>query len=203
MVAAVLAYLWVSAEVRRVRNIERFDFRVPKAEPTSSTTPPATTNTLIAPFLEALAGGNADAGRNIFFNKPEASCGKCHRAGNQGGDNGPALDGIGSRATREFILESMVAPSATITKGYDSVILRLKNGSGLSGVLREETAEALMVHTPDDGPIPVARTNVLERQPGASPMPPDFPTLISPAELRDLVAFVASLTTNTAQVDVR
>jgi putative heme-binding domain-containing protein len=194
--AVVLAFFWVGAEVRNVRNIGRFDFRAPKAEPANSTLPHGTTNALVMKFHEALAGGDASAGRSIFFNKPEASCGKCHRVGDQGGDNGPALDGIGSRATREFILESVVAPNATITKGYESVILRLKNGSGLSGVLRQETADTLVVHTPDAGLITVARTNVLERVTGASPMPSDFPTLISMAGLRDLITYLTSLTTN-------
>jgi putative heme-binding domain-containing protein len=194
VVAAVLAFLWVGAEVRRVRSLERFDYRVPPDQAPASA--PATTNALVAPFAEALAGGDAAAGKNIFFNKPEASCGKCHRVGGQGGDNGPALDGIGSRATREFILESMVAPNATVTKGYESIILRLKNGSGLAGVLRQESETNLVVHTPDDGPITVLKKEVLERSPGQSPMPVDFPTLIPIAELRDLAAFVSSLTTN-------
>ena len=196
--AAVLAFLWVSAEVRRVRSFERFDYGVPKASaaPAAPVPAPLTTNALLLPYIDALSGGDTNAGRNVFFNKPEASCGKCHRVGGQGGDNGPVLDGIGSRVTREFILESVVAPNATITKGYESVIVRLKNGSGLVGVLREETETNLVVHTPDDGPITVARTNVLERLPGSSPMPPDFPTLISIADLRDLVAFVSSLKTN-------
>ncbi|MEY4386729.1 MAG: hypothetical protein RLY20_2012 [Verrucomicrobiota bacterium] len=198
VIAAVLAFLWVSAEVRRVKQMQRFDFRTPKEStpPPTPAAPPATTNAALLPFVMALSGGDTNAGRNIFFNKPEASCGKCHRVGGQGGDNGPALDGIGSRATREFVLESVVAPNATITKGYESVILRLKNGSGVVGVLRLETVDTLVVHTPDDGPVTVATTNVLARAAGVSPMPPDFPTLISPGDLRDLIAFVSSLKTN-------
>lgn len=196
ILAAVLAFVWVSAEVRRVKNMERFDYREPKNPASNSPAAIRSTNSLITGFLDALNGGDPARGRNLFFNKPEASCGKCHRVGNQGGDNGPALDGIGSRATREFILESMVAPNASISKGYESVVVRLRNGSGLAGVLREETEASLVIHTPDDGPITVVKTNVLERSLGISPMPADFPTLISKAELRDLVAFLTSLTNN-------
>jgi putative heme-binding domain-containing protein len=202
VLAAVLAFLWVSAEVRRLKSIERFDYRLPaKAPPPivpSSTNPPvpASTNALIAGFVDALTGGDSVAGRNIFFNKPEASCGKCHRVGNEGGDNGPALDGIGSRQTREFILESMVAPNATVTKGFETVVVRLKNGSGLSGVLRKETETNLVLHTPDDGPVTVNKSDVTERFVGVSPMPADFPTLISKQAMRDLMAFLVSLTTN-------
>lgn len=208
---AVLAYLWVSAEVRRVKNIERFDYRMPPKDqpslpppavappPTNRPAPvvvPASTNALIAGFLDALTGGEVAAGRNIFFNKPEANCGKCHRAGGQGGDNGPALDGIASQQTREFILESMLAPNASITKGFETVIVRLKNGAGQSGVLRQETETNLVLHTPDDGPVTVNKSDVVERFAGISPMPADFPTLITRRDMRDLMAFLTSLTTN-------
>lgn len=210
VVAAVLAFLWVSAEVRRVKGMQRFDYR-PTAPPATAPNPatntsPATlptavapvvvTNQLIAGYLDALSGGDVAKGQNIFFNKPEASCGKCHRVGTQGGDNGPVLDGIGSRQTPELILESMVAPNAVITKGYETVIVRLKNGSGQSGVLRQETATNLVIHTPDDGPVTVNKGDVAERFAGISPMPADFPTLITRQDMRDLMAFLTSLTTN-------
>lgn len=213
VIAAVLAFFWVRAEVRRVQGIQRFDFRPaqPATVPHPSTNatpvmlPPhgaatVSTNPLIAGFLETLSGGDAAKGQNIFFNKPEASCGKCHRVGTQGGDNGPALDGIGSRQTPELILESMVAPNAVITKGYETVIVRLKNGSGQSGVLRAETATNLVIHTPDDGPVTVNKVNIAERLAGISPMPADFPTLITRQEMRDLMAFLTSLQTNAPAV---
>lgn len=184
MVAAVLAVVWVSVEVRRVKRFQRFDYQ-PHA---------ATTNDPLAGFREALTGGDASAGRKIFFEKPEASCGRCHRVGGQGGDNGPALDGIASRQTREFILESMVNPNAHIPEGYASVVVVLKSGSGISGVLRSETESNLVIHTPDDGPVTVSKANIMRRVPAVSPMPADFATLISKAELADLVAFLGSLT---------
>jgi quinoprotein glucose dehydrogenase len=191
LAAAVLAVLWVSAEAKRVQRFQQF--------PIISTNAAAPARPdLLAGFREALNGGDPVAGRNLFFNKPEASCGKCHRVGGQGGDNGPALDGIGSRQTREFILESMVAPNAHISEGYASIVVRLRNGSGVAGVLRQESPNQLVIHTPDDGLINVPKADVLERSPGMSPMPADFPKLISPAELRDLVAFLATLTTNAA-----
>ena len=211
--AAALAFFWVSVEVQRVKRIERFDYRPPAksaaapglltnpapaapAAITNASVPVVSTNALIVGFLDALTGGDAVAGRIIFFNKPEASCGKCHRVGAEGGDNGPALDGIASKQSREFILESMVAPNAAVTKGFETVVVRLKNGSGLAGVLRLETETNLVIHTPDEGSITIQKSEVVERFVGASPMPADFSTLISRQEMRDLVAFLGSLTTN-------
>jgi len=211
LLAGVLAFVWVSAEVRRVKSMEHFDFRPPaKGAPTDApiqlatnstaetatnvVVAPAVTNVLIAGFVEALSGGDVAKGQNIFFNKPEASCGKCHRVGTQGGDNGPALDGIGSRATPEFILESLVAPNAKITKGFETVILRLKNEAGVSGVLKQETETNLVIHTGDDGVVTVSKSEVTERVAGMSPMPGNLGELLTKEELRDLVAYLRSLT---------
>jgi len=214
VLGGVLAYVWVSAEVRRLKSIERFDYRPPAKEAQTSTPSPTnlqqttspsatptavSTNVLIAGFLDTLSGGDAGKGRNIFFNKPEANCGKCHRVGAQGGDNGPVLDGIGSRAMPEFILESMVAPNAVIAKGFETVAVRLKNGSGVSGVLRQETETNLVIHTGDDGVITVNKSDVTERFVGVSPMPANLGELISKAELRDLMAFLTSLTNSPAE----
>jgi hypothetical protein len=44
VLAVVLAFLWMRAEVRRVRSMERFDYRAPKAEPASPPAQPGTTN---------------------------------------------------------------------------------------------------------------------------------------------------------------
>ena len=183
VLAIVLAVLWVSVEVRRVRQFQSFDYR-PKIQ----------TNDPLAGFRVALTGGDAAAGRTVFFNKPEASCGRCHRADGQGGDNGPALDGVGSRLTREQLLESLIHPNTSIAKGFESVVVELTNGRGIAGVLRNETETQLVIHTPDDGEVKVNRSEITRRVAGPSPMPDNFGTLVTTNDLRDLTAFLASLT---------
>jgi quinoprotein glucose dehydrogenase len=183
VLAIVLAVLWVSAEVRRVRQFQQFDYR-----------PTVKTNDPLAGFRAALTGGDAATGRSVFFNKPDASCARCHRVADQGGDNGPALDGIGSRLTREQLLESLIQPNASISKGYESVIVVRTNGIGVAGVLRSETEVQLVIHTPDDGEITVNKAELTRRVAGPSPMPDNFATLVTTNDLRDLVAFLATLT---------
>ena len=181
--AVVLAILWVGAEVKRVKQFQKFDYR-----------PQASTNDPLANFRDTLTGGDPGAGRQVLFNKPGASCGRCHRVGDQGGDNGPALDGIGSRLGPAQLLESLIHPNASITKGYETVIVVLTNGAGLSGVLRSENETTLTLHTPDDGERTVPKSEIIRRAAGVSPMPDNFASLVSTDELRDLVAFMASLT---------
>lgn len=213
MLAGVLAYVWIRAEVRRVQHYQRFDYR-PHGQVSATNSLPGTneaifpsptttltqafTNVFIAGYESALSGGDVAAGRKIFFNKPEASCGKCHRVGSEGGDNGPVLDGISSRATPEYMLESLIAPNAIITRGYETVILRLKNGTGTYGVLREETDTKLVLHTPEDGPITVNKSDIAERLAGVSPMPATLGELLSKADIRDLMAYLMTLTNRPA-----
>ncbi|MBI3414095.1 MAG: HEAT repeat domain-containing protein, partial [Verrucomicrobia bacterium] len=59
-----------------------------------------------AGFRETLYGGSAAEGKKIVFERAEAACIKCHKVGGEGGEVGPELTGIGSRQTREYLLES-------------------------------------------------------------------------------------------------
>src|SRR6185369_15746047 len=99
---------------------------------TNSVAPKASVDSVkdqrMAEFRDTLTGGNADAGRKVFFESPAANCGKCHKAGGQGGENGPALDGIAMRQSREFILESILFPNAVINTNFDTIVVVLKSG---------------------------------------------------------------------------
>ena len=147
----------------------------------------------MAEFRDTLAGGNAEAGRKVFFETPAASCGKCHKAGGQGGENGPALDGISSRQSREFILESILFPNAVINTNFQTTVVLLKDNRGLSGTLRNETETNLVLITPEDGPVTVQKSDIQRRWIGASPMPEGIWQQLSKQELRDVIEFVASL----------
>jgi mono/diheme cytochrome c family protein len=96
-------------------------------------------------------GGDVARGQNIFFNNIQVQCLRCHQIGNQGGNVGPKLDGIGSLRSRAYLVESIVAPNTTFSENY----------------------------IPPDG--------------GLSAMPEGLADLLTRMELRDLVAYLASL----------
>jgi putative heme-binding domain-containing protein len=170
---------------------------VAPAPQTNSVTPKAAVDPVkeqrMAEFRETLAGGNADVGRKVFFESPAANCGKCHKAGGQGGDNGPVLDGIAARQSREFILESILFPNAVINTNFQTVVVLLKSNSGVSGTLGSETETNLVLITPEDGAVTVAKTDIVRRYIGVSPMPEGIWQSLSKQELRDVIEFVASL----------
>jgi len=147
----------------------------------------------IADFKDALTGGDAEAGKAIFFQRPDASCTRCHKVGEEGGEIGPVLSGIGSRQPREYILESIVAPNAKTVPGFDSIIVATKKGVSYAGILKKETDTELEINSTEDGMIKVKKSDIESRAKGMSPMPEGMGQILSKDDLKNLVEFLASL----------
>ncbi len=147
----------------------------------------------LARFRECLFGGEAQAGRAIFYERVETGCLRCHKIGGSGGDTGPELSGIGSRMNREQILESMVRPNKEIAVGYENVIVTLNSGTTYAGRWKNETERELLLISPDIGLIVLSKNQIQKRQVGPSKMPTDFGNLLLKRELRNLVEFLSTL----------
>jgi quinoprotein glucose dehydrogenase len=147
----------------------------------------------LAPWSTALAGGNAEAGRKILYERAEASCFRCHKVGNEGGEVGPVLTDVAKRLTREQLLESIALPNARIAEGFESVIVTLKTGVSFAGVLKSENDKEIVVNSPEDGLLKLAKTDIAKKDRGLSPMPAELANVLSRRDLRDLIEFLASL----------
>jgi quinoprotein glucose dehydrogenase len=148
------------------------------------------------PFGEwrhSLQGGNAERGRQIFFNKTAVSCVRCHKIEGQGGDVGPDLTGIAGKQKREYLLESIVDPNKQIAKGFETIVLTLTNGKSVAGILRKEDSKGVQLMTPEGALVTVPLAKIEERQKGKSSMPDDLVKKLTRTEMRDLVEFLASL----------
>ena len=111
----------------------------------------------LAAYREALVGGDAEAGRRIFFERSEVSCVRCHKVGGVGGEVGPDLTGIGAKQKRDYLLESIVYPSKQIAKGYETVELVLTTGQVRSGILKGEDDRVVRLMTAEGTLISVAK----------------------------------------------
>ncbi len=151
----------------------------------------------LAKWNIALEGGDVAAGEAIFTSHPASECKRCHRAEeghSAGGETAPNLIGIASRfKDRRYFLESMVLPSAVITPGFGAVLIDFKNGATLSGNLLAETTDHLDIETPEKT-FRVNRSDTQSVTPPVSPMPA-MGDLLSSTELRDVIAWLASLDT--------
>ena len=145
-----------------------------------------------AAFAETMAGGDAISGRKLFFENQTLNCARCHRAGGQGGDVGPVLDGMAAKPRAE-ILESLVNPNAKITPGFETVLVTTKNGGNHAGIVKSETAADLVLLSAEDGLVKVSKANIQIRKKGLSSMPAGLHLIITRRELRDVVAFLSTL----------
>lgn len=142
-------------------------------------------------YSEALYGGSAELGKKIFFERQDVQCLRCHKINGAGGDLGPDLTGIGARASREYILESIVAPNASMSPGFENLVIKLRNGESYIGRLRQEEFESIIIDSPEDGLLKIPKASIETLDPGLSSMPP-VTNLLSRREIRDLVEFLAS-----------
>lgn len=144
----------------------------------------------VAARADALFGGDANRGRELFFSRGQLSCVRCHIIGETGGEVGPNLSKIGAEKSREYLLEALVAPSKTIAKGYESVQLITDDGRVMAGVLKAENDSVLQIMTPEGQTVSIPKSSIEERAAGKSAMPEDLTKNLTPLELRDLIEFL-------------
>jgi quinoprotein glucose dehydrogenase len=141
----------------------------------------------------ALEGGDPEAGARVFTSHTTAQCTRCHKVQSKGGTAGPDLSGVGQRLDRTALVRSLVDPSAEIAPGFGTVAVTLASGETVAGFQIEDSSGSLALRLPDDGTRRVIpKSEIASRTPQVSSMPP-MSTLLTPDELRDLVAYLATL----------
>ena len=126
-------------------------------------------------------------GRAVFAK----TCQQCHTLFGEGAKVGPELTGS-NRANLDYVLSNVLDPSAVMAKEYMPSIIRLEDGRIITGIIRSETKKSLSVQTATEL-LTVARDEVdAMKQSDQSMMPDDILTPLSDAEVRSLVAYLAS-----------
>lgn len=143
-------------------------------------------------YREAIYGGDPKKGVALFRYSNSTQCVRCHMVGHRGNKVGPDLTTIATRISPEQMLEALVAPAARIAPGFGRVTLVMKNGERIEGAFDAETRDEITITT-DNTTKAIARADVEKLEfGGISPMPP-MGLGLTKAELRDLVAYLATL----------
>jgi quinoprotein glucose dehydrogenase len=151
------------------------------------------TDSPLGRWLECLEGGDAERGREVFFGSAAASCRRCHIIDGSGGNVGPNLSSIGLQKPLDYLLESIVLPNAKIAKGFESVLLAMDDGRVITGIVRGEDEETYRLVVGTGEVIVVEKDRIEEQAVGLSGMPDDAAKKLTRAEVRDLVAYLATL----------
>ena len=149
-------------------------------------------------LLAQIAGGNAVRGQAIY-EQASLACTVCHRIDGEGGVVGPDLSSIGASAPPDYLLDSLVNPSAKIKEGYRMSIVTLKNQNVISGAISEETRNAVVIRSAFGKETRIPKREIASRQTSpVSMMPGGLVAGLREDELVDLLAYLSSLgrTTN-------
>ncbi len=147
----------------------------------------------LAAYAVCLEGGDAAAGRRVFFDHEATRCTRCHTAQGSGGNAGPRLDGIGARQGAAYLLESLIVPGAQIAPGFATTVLELHNGDLLAGVLtRDQDGEVEITNIQGES-TKVAVARIKERRTAKDSAMPAMGQSLDRRQLRDLIAYLQSL----------
>ncbi len=147
---------------------------------------------LMASYASSLQGGDAGRGRRVFFQHQQAQCMRCHALDDRGGNAGPQLNGIANRLSREQLLESVIEPSKRIAPGYGIVMLVLNDGEQLSGIFQGEDGRGVTLRKGQEPDRVIPHGHIKEKTFSPSSML-DMKGILSKREIRDVVAFLATL----------
>ena len=133
---------------------------------------------------------NTINGKAIFTN----ACAVCHQVGNEGYDFGPKLTEIGSKYPKDGLLRSIVYPSEGISFNSEGWIIKLKDGSTLTGLLASKTETDLDLKLPGGSRQKIRTSEVTSmKQMKVSMMPEGLHESLSNQELADLLEYLKSL----------
>jgi putative heme-binding domain-containing protein len=140
-----------------------------------------------------LKNRNFERGRKMFA---AGGCFACHRFANEGGMTGPDLTGAGGRYSAHDLLEQIINPSKEINEQFVPVVVKMKNGDLITGVVVNMNGDRVTVNTDMFDPnqrVNINRPEVKSIEPSkVSPMPPGLLNLMREDEVMDLLAYILS-----------
>ena len=177
------------------------DFATPSATPsTQAATSQAETKVFLTkdgqtlPDMAALAqlSGDAKAGDAVFRNTNGANCIRCHQMGDTGGIIGPPLTVIGGKLSKAQLYEAILYPSAAIEMGYETWVVKKKNGDVVTGRKVEDTDDHVTILDTDgkytDVPVDQIDRKVQQK---ISLMPEGLNQAMTKQDLVNLVEFLS------------
>ena len=162
------------------------------------------------PSLAKAAREKGDPVRGaIWFSQKKLNCVKCHQAGATD-LLGPDLNRLGRDVTDEYLVESLLAPSAVIKKGYEAIKVLTEDGTVVIGRLLQEGPERIIIRDNSDRSIQrtLARESIEFMEPSdVSTMPSDLSDQLADRQqfldlARYLMDLAASSSTDAVAADV-
>jgi putative heme-binding domain-containing protein len=143
--------------------------------------------------VHAVQTGNAARGERIYRRR-ELNCQTCHSVGGAGGQVGPDMLSLGASSPIEYIVESLLVPSAKIKEGFHALTVTTVDGKIFTGLLVREGADTLVLRNAQGVETSIPKADIEERAMSmTSLMPADLTAKLPRDEFIDLVRFLNML----------
>lgn len=149
----------------------------------------------VAAIVTAVRTGQGDVKKGAeVFRLAHLACLACHRIGDEGGVIGPSLNGVGAGMPLDQIVESILWPERQIKEGFQAVSFTTTAGATITGYVEREGEDIVWYrNTTTPWIVPLAKKDIASREAIPSLMPAGLTQTITEEQLRDLVAYLASL----------
>ena len=149
----------------------------------------------LAPFVDALAGGEPNAGKKLFFESEKVQCAKCHKINGKGADVGPDLSKIAATKEKDkkYFLESLIVPSAQIAKGYDVHMAKTNDGKIFMGIVKTDDDKKLGLMQADGKLVEIPKDQIKSRIVQKESAMPPLGEVLTKQEIRNLIEFLSTL----------
>jgi len=137
----------------------------------------------------ALLPGDPTRGKALFFGT--GKCAECHSVGGKGGFWGRDLTAYASNMAAGQVRSAIVTPNKDLDPRRGLVTVTLTDSTSLSGLPRNEDNFSLQLQTTDGAFHLLSKSEIRAMTYlGRSPMPSDYSSTLSVAELNDLVSYL-------------
>ena len=141
-----------------------------------------------APAELAKQAGDAAKGQAIFT----TYCGTCHQINGTGIDFGPNLSEIGSRKTKELIIESILYPSKVIEPGFDMIMIALENEETGMGIVTAETDAELTLKAVGGVKTTYKKSDIVSRSKLPTSIMPPLGAALSASDVANITEYLSA-----------
>jgi putative heme-binding domain-containing protein len=140
----------------------------------------------IAAAAEA-GGGDPGAGAIVYAD----NCSGCHMLGEEGGEIGPALDGISAKGLK-FISEAILQPTKSLTKGFETYVAINKDGRQTIGLKTRDEGGEIDITKATGDVVTLAKGDIKEIKidDTKSVMPDDLSEAMTVKDYQDILSFL-------------
>jgi putative heme-binding domain-containing protein len=141
---------------------------------------------------EVLARGDAARGEHVF-RRADLGCIKCHAINKAGGHIGPDLGPLGSSSPIDYVITSILDPSASIKEEYLTKVISTTSGQIFTGIVVRRGKNEVVLKDATGKLVHIPTADIEEEAKGKSLMPEGITRILTHAELLDLIRFVSEL----------